>query len=95
MREGFYECEKHTSYWRKKAIEAMPWASKVVAVVGATLASRVGTITNSGVIRNDKKPHHYGVGLNIKNKKKITEEYLEKAIARPSSTALESMLIIT
>lgn len=34
MREGFYECEKHTSYWRKKAIEAMPWASKVVAVVG-------------------------------------------------------------
>ena len=34
MREGFYECEKHTSYWRKQAIEAMPWASKVVAVGG-------------------------------------------------------------
>ena len=34
MRNEFYECEKHTSYWRKKAIDAMPWASKVVAVVG-------------------------------------------------------------
>lgn len=30
MRNEFYECEKHTSYWRKKAIDAMPWALKVV-----------------------------------------------------------------
>lgn len=34
MRNEFYKCEKHTSYWRKKAIDAMPWALKVVAVVG-------------------------------------------------------------
>lgn len=34
MRQGFYRCDKHTSYWRKKAIEDMPWSSKVVAVVG-------------------------------------------------------------
>lgn len=32
MRQGFYECKKHSSYWRKKAIDAMPWASKVLAV---------------------------------------------------------------
>lgn len=34
MRTGFYECNKHNSYWRKKAIDAMPWASKVLAVCG-------------------------------------------------------------
>lgn len=37
MRTGFYECEKHNSYNRKKAIDAMPWASKVVAVAGGYL----------------------------------------------------------
>lgn len=34
MRQGFFECEKHNSYWRSKAIDAMPYASKVVPVVG-------------------------------------------------------------
>lgn len=37
MRKGFYECRKHTSYWRQKAIDEMPWASKIVAVVGGYL----------------------------------------------------------
>ena len=37
MRQSFYECNKHTNYWRKKAIEEMPWASKVVAVVDGYL----------------------------------------------------------
>lgn len=34
MRQWFFECEKHNSYWRKKAIDAMTEASVVVAVVG-------------------------------------------------------------
>ena len=33
MRQGFYECE-HNRKNRKKAIDGMPYASKVVAVVG-------------------------------------------------------------
>lgn len=37
MRQVFFECRKHTSYWRKKAVEEMPWASKVVAVVDGYL----------------------------------------------------------
>lgn len=37
MRQGFYKCQKHTSYWRQKAIDEMPWASKIVAVVGGYL----------------------------------------------------------
>lgn len=37
MRQCFYECRKHTSYWRQKAIDEMPWASKIVAVVGGYL----------------------------------------------------------
>lgn len=32
MRREFFRCEKHNSYWRKKAYDAMPWASKVKAV---------------------------------------------------------------
>ena len=34
MRQGFYECVEHNSKNRKKAIDEMPYASKVVAVVG-------------------------------------------------------------
>ena len=34
MRKGFYECSEHNRKNRKKAIEEMPYASKVVAVVG-------------------------------------------------------------
>ena len=34
MRTGFYECCEHNRANRKKAIEEMPYASKVVAVVG-------------------------------------------------------------
>lgn len=34
MRQGFYECIEHNHKNRKKAIEEMPYASKVVAVVG-------------------------------------------------------------
>ena len=34
MRQGFYECSEHNRKNRKKAIEEMPYASKVVAVVG-------------------------------------------------------------
>lgn len=34
MRTYFFECIKHNSYWRKKALVAMPWASKIVAVHG-------------------------------------------------------------
>lgn len=34
MKQEFFECEKHNSYWRKKAIEAMPCASKIVPVAG-------------------------------------------------------------
>lgn len=34
MRQGFYECNEHNRKNRKKAIEEMPYASKVVAVVG-------------------------------------------------------------
>lgn len=34
MRTGFYECNEHNRKNRKKAIEEMPYASKVVAVVG-------------------------------------------------------------
>lgn len=34
MRQGFFECEKHNIYWRRKATDAMPYASKIVPVVG-------------------------------------------------------------
>ena len=34
MRQGFYECDEHNRKNRKKAVEEMPYASKVVAVVG-------------------------------------------------------------
>ena len=34
MRQGFYECVGHNHQNRKKAIDEMPYASKVVAVVG-------------------------------------------------------------
>ena len=34
MRQGFYECVEHNSKNRKKAIDEMSYASKVVAVVG-------------------------------------------------------------
>lgn len=34
MRQGFYECAEHNHKNRKKAIDEMPYASKVVAVVG-------------------------------------------------------------
>ena len=34
MRTGFYECYEHNRANRKKAIEKMPYVSKVVAVVG-------------------------------------------------------------
>lgn len=34
MRQGFYECVEHNRKNRKKAIDEMPYASKVVAVVG-------------------------------------------------------------
>lgn len=34
MRQGFFECEKHNSHWRRKATDAMPYASKIVPVVG-------------------------------------------------------------
>ena len=34
MRQGFYECIEHNRKNRKKAIDEMPYASKVVAVVG-------------------------------------------------------------
>lgn len=34
MRQGFYECIEHNRNNRKKAIKEMPYASKVVAVVG-------------------------------------------------------------
>ena len=37
MKQGFFECQKHTSYWRRKAIDAMPWACEVVAVVDGYL----------------------------------------------------------
>ena len=34
MRQGFYECVEHNYQNRKKAIDEMPYASKVVSVVG-------------------------------------------------------------
>ena len=34
MRKGVYECIEHNRKNRKKAIDEMPYASKVVAVVG-------------------------------------------------------------
>lgn len=34
MRQGFFECIEHNRKNRAKAIEEMPYASKVVAVVG-------------------------------------------------------------
>ena len=34
MRQGFYECVEHNHQNRMKAIDEMPYASKVVAVVG-------------------------------------------------------------
>lgn len=34
MRQGFFECEKHNSHWHRKATDAMPYASKIVPVVG-------------------------------------------------------------
>lgn len=34
MRTGFYECDEHSSKNRKRAINEMPWASKIVAVCG-------------------------------------------------------------
>lgn len=37
MRQGFYECIEHNRKNRKKAIDEMPYASKVVAVVGGYL----------------------------------------------------------
>lgn len=37
MRQGFYECIEHNRKNRKKAIEEMPYASKIVAVVGGYL----------------------------------------------------------
>ena len=37
MQKGFFKCERHTSYWRRKAEEAMPYASKIVPVCGGYL----------------------------------------------------------
>lgn len=37
MRREFFRCEKHNSYWRKKAYDAMPWASKLMEVEGGYL----------------------------------------------------------
>lgn len=37
MRTGFYECYEHNRKNRKKAIKEMPYASKVIAVVGGYL----------------------------------------------------------
>lgn len=37
MKKGFYECDEHNRKNRKKAIEEMPYASKIVAVVGGYL----------------------------------------------------------
>ena len=37
MRTGFYECYEHNRKNRKKAIEEMPYASKIIAVVGGYL----------------------------------------------------------
>ena len=37
MRTGFYECSEHNAKNRKKAMDEMPDASKVVAVVGGYL----------------------------------------------------------
>jgi hypothetical protein len=34
MRTYFFECSKHTSYWRKKAFASCPGASAAVPVVG-------------------------------------------------------------
>ena len=34
MRTDFFECSKHTSYWRKKAFVAFPYASAAVPVCG-------------------------------------------------------------
>ena len=34
MRQGFYECIEHNCKNRKKAMDEMRYASKVVAVVG-------------------------------------------------------------
>lgn len=37
MRQGFFECIEHNRKNRKKAIEEMPYASKIIAVVGGYL----------------------------------------------------------
>ena len=37
MRQGFYECNEHNRKNRKKAIGEMPYASKIIAVVGGYL----------------------------------------------------------
>lgn len=37
MRQGFYECDEHNRKNRKMAIDEMPYASKIIAVVGGYL----------------------------------------------------------
>lgn len=37
MRTDFYECSKHTSYWRKKAFVAYPYASAALPIRGGYL----------------------------------------------------------
>lgn len=34
MRTGFYECDEHNRKNRKRAINEMPYASKIIAVCG-------------------------------------------------------------
>lgn len=34
MRKGFYECDEHNRKNRKKALDEMPWASKIDTVEG-------------------------------------------------------------
>lgn len=35
MRIGIYYCNKHTSYWRNKALRLNPWAHAALPVRGA------------------------------------------------------------
>lgn len=52
MRTGFYECNEHNRANRKKAIEEMPYASKVVAVVGGYMGFE--SWTDYGIWKNQK-----------------------------------------
>lgn len=52
MRTSFYECSEHNSKNRKRAIDEMPYASKIVAVCGGYMGFE--SLTDYEIWKNQK-----------------------------------------